>query len=124
MRLSKAVVLVGHGSRARGFAFAMKKVASQLRGQRDMGEVVCAYLEISRPSIEKAIAGCVARGVRQIRVLPYFLMAGRHVNSHIPQIIAGARKKHGRWVRIILCPYLGYDKKVVELTKQRLRQGQ
>lgn len=116
-------MLVGHGSRARGFAAAMKKVASRLSAAPGLGRVVCAYLEIARPSITEAIDRCVAGGAREVRVLPYFVLSGRHVKSHIPVIIAASRKKHGRRAKIILCPYLGYDKKVVELAKERIRQG-
>ena len=126
MRLSsarKAVIIVGHGSREKGFQGAMKKVASNLRKDGRFGEVFCAYLEITAPSIEQAIERCVEKKACQIRVLPYFLLTGRHVNSHIPEIVSVARKKYAKDVKIILCPYLGYDETIVSLAKKRIRQG-
>ena len=99
----------------------MKKVASRLRGS--FGRVACAYLEIACPSIPEAIDRAVAGGAREVRVLPYFVLSGRHVKEHIPSLVAAARRKHRRRARIILCPYLGYDRKVVELARERIRQG-
>lgn len=116
------MILAGHGSRARGFAASMKKVAADL--SREMGTpVVCAYLEIAKPSIAEAVDRCVAKGAREVRVLPYFVLSGRHVKSHFPEIIAQARRKHARRVEIILCPYLGYDKRLVQLAKQRILEA-
>lgn len=120
---AKAVVLVGHGSRARGFSAAMKKVAADLSAAPELGRVVCAYLEITPPSIPDAIARCVEEGAREVRVLPYFVLSGRHVKEDMPRIVAEARKKHGRRARIILCPYLGYDKRMVQLARKRISQA-
>lgn len=119
----RAVVLAGHGSRTRGFSAAMRRVARDLAADGGFGRIICAYLEIARPSIAEAIDRAVAAGAAEVRVLPYFVLSGRHVKEHFPAIAAAARKKHGRRARIILCPYLGYDKKVVSLTKERIRQG-
>ena len=97
----------------------MRRVAAKLRGG-PFREVRCAYLEINRPSIPEAIRLSARRGAREIRVLPYFVLSGRHVVEHIPEIICHARKKNPG-VRIKLCPYLGYDKRIVDVVKDRLK---
>lgn len=116
------VVLVGHGSRQRGFAAAMKKVGSAL-AKNGFYQVVCAYLEITRPSIPEAIDRLARKRVKQIRVLPYFVMSGRHVISHIPEIVRQAAKKHPE-VKIRVCPYLGYHEKITQVARQRLKEAQ
>ena len=98
----------------------MKKVAEALIKERRFGEVICAYLEITKPSIPEAIDGAVKGGASEIRVLPYFLLTGKHVTRHIPQIVARARRKHKNRVKILLCPYLGYHEKIVSVVKQRI----
>jgi len=98
----------------------MEKVASQLRKSGDFAGVTCAYLEIASPSIAEAVDFWVRKKPAEIRVLPYFVLGGRHVKSHIPEIIAAARKKHGRGSKIILCPYLGYDERLVALARERI----
>ena len=80
----------------------------------------CAYLQIASPSIDLAIDRYVEKKMRQIRVLPYFVLTGRHVKSHIPEIVKRAKKKYHGLADIILCPYLGYDEKIVALAKKRI----
>lgn len=101
----------------------MKRVAAALRAQGSYERVVCAYLEINTPSLEQAISRTVRQGIDEVRVLPYFLLAGRHVLSDIPAIVTKARKDHGRKVKIKLCPYLGYHEKIVSVARQRVGQA-
>ena len=116
----KAVLIVGHGSREQGFAAAMEKVAKSIKKNTRFDFVSCAYLEVSPPSIPEGIERLVRKGAREIRVLPYFLLTGKHVRRHIPEIVAEARRKFKARAKIILCPYLGFDKAIVSLVKQRL----
>ena len=125
MRSSKpacAVVLVGHGSKARDFDGAMRRVARRL-AHGPFRSVQCAYLEINYPSIPDAIRQAVERGAREVRILPYFVLSGRHVVHDIPGIVRTAKKLHGKKTRIRLCPYLGYDERIVGVVKDRLRHG-
>ncbi len=115
------VLLVGHGSREKGFQAAMWKVAKALEKSARYDCVACAYLEVTSPSIFKGIERLVRKGAAEIRVLPYFLLTGQHVKRHIPQIVAEARKKFKSRVKIILCPYLGFDSKIVDVVKKRLK---
>ena len=118
-----AVLIVGHGSRLRGFQTAMKKVAAALRRRRLYDRVECAYLEAASPSIDEAIDACLRQGAKEIRVLPYFLLTGNHTQHDIPAIVKKAAKKHRRHARVLLCPYLGFDEKIVSLVARRVRQA-
>ncbi len=115
-----AVVLVGHGSKAKAFDGAMKRVAASLR-KGAFSSVRCAYLEITAPSIPEAIGRAVREGARDVRVVPYFVLSGRHIREHIPQIVAGERARWKGKAKIVLCPYLGYDERIVAVVKDRLR---
>ena len=117
-----AVVLVGHGSKAKDFDGAMKKVARALR-KGPFASVCCAYLEINSPSIPEAVESAVRDGSREVRVLPYFLLSGRHIREDIPRIVSEER---GRWknkAKIVLCPYLGFDPRIVEVVRERVKHG-
>ena len=117
------VVLVGHGSRTRGFDTAMRRVAATLRREKFFREVCCAFLEAARPSIPEAIDRCIKRGASEVRVLPYFVLTGKHVIHDIPKIIQEASQRHASVAKIILCPYLGYHEKIVSVVKQRISEG-
>ena len=122
-RAERAVIIIGHGSKQRGFQAAMERVAAALRRGRRFGVVLCAYLEITKPLIPEAIGRCVQKGAKEIIVLPYFLLTGRHVEQDIPRIAAEARKKYKGKARIKLAPYLGYHGKIVEVVKQRIGEA-
>ena len=117
------MVLVGHGSRRAGFEVALKKVARAFQKKSPRARVLCAYLEINTPSIHQAIDACVADGARQVKVLPYFLLTGNHVRDDIPRIVGKARRKYRGRARILLCPYLGFHNKIVDVVTQRLREA-
>ena len=118
--LKTSVVLVGHGSKARGFEAPMKKVAQDLSRSGRYRDVIPAYFEIASPSIPEAVGLCVKRGASRVKVLPYFLLLGAHVTQDIPSIVASEKKKYSRRAAVILCPYLGYDPRISEVAKKRI----
>ena len=115
--------MIGHGSREESFAAAMERTASRLRGEGRFNDVLCAYLEITPPSIEESVARCVEKKISEVRLLPYFLLTGRHVTADIPAIAAKMKTKYKGVLKIILCPYLGYDEKIVSLVRKRIGEG-
>jgi sirohydrochlorin ferrochelatase len=121
LRSSKpSVILVGHGSKLRGFDWAMKRVAKSLK-KGPFACVICAYLEITKPSIPQAVKKAL-RFSSEVRLVPYFLLSGRHINEHIPQIAADERKKWPK-AKIVLRPYLGFDERIADVVKERAIRG-
>lgn len=118
----KAVVLVGHGSRAAGFQKAMEKTASRVRARLGC-RVECAYLEIASPSISEAIEHLARSGATTIILVPYFVLGGRHVGRDIPNFLRLAKKQYRGKVRLMLAPYLGFDERLAELVMRRIRQA-
>lgn len=100
----------------------MIQVARRLR-LGPFREVTCAYLEINPPSIPQALQGAVRRGARDIRVLPYFVLAGNHVRKDIPHIVRVEARRWRRKAKIRLCPYLGYHEKIVSIVKERIQHA-
>ncbi len=117
-RGGKALILIGHGSRAAGFDAAMKKVAAGIKRSKKYTFVRCAFLEISLPSVPDAVRECSRRGVSEVRLLPYFLLKGRHTQEDIPALATAARDEHPG-LRIVLCPYLGYGEELFSLVLRR-----
>ena len=98
----------------------MVRVARDLAREKKYGKVVCAYLEITHPSILEAVDACAAEGAREIRLVPYFLLIGRHVTADIPNIAAEAAKKYSGRCRIRLAPYLGYHPNITAVVKEKI----
>ncbi|MGH7197184.1 MAG: sirohydrochlorin chelatase [Candidatus Omnitrophota bacterium] len=124
MKLSKkAVIVVGHGSKRKGFEAAMVRVAAKLRRGGKFGAVSCAYLGSASPSVPGAIARCVRRGAAEIVIVPYFVLAGDHVAEDIPEMVREAVKRYRGKAKIRLSPYLGYHAKIVSVIQERIRQA-
>ena len=89
--MSEAIVLFAHGSRDSGWARPFEALASQVRARTPSAEVVLAYLELMKPSLEEAVHALAARGVSRVRIIPVFLAAGGHVREDLPKRVAGLR---------------------------------
>ena len=98
----------------------MKRVARSLR-KGPFSSVRCAYLEINTPSIPNAVRRAAREGAREIRIVPYFVLSGRHTREHIPQIVSAERKRLGKKTKILLRPFLGFDERIVAVVKDRIR---
>jgi len=61
---------------------------------RSTALVLVAHLELAEPSIPEAIEAAIAAGAREVRVLPWFLSAGRHVSEDIPARVAAVQARY------------------------------
>ncbi len=92
----KAMLLIAHGSRREASNQEVRDLAARVEqaagGHFDM--VVPAFLELAEPDITGGVARCVAAGATQVNVVPYFLSAGRHVVTDIPEHLDRARQHY------------------------------
>lgn len=111
----RALILVAHGSRDstsnQVVVDLAAHLADHLRGRFDCVKPV--FLEFAEPGATKGIADCVACGVGEVVVLPYFLAPGRHVTRDVPALLAAARAAHPQ-VAFTLLPYAGSAPKLVD----------
>ena len=92
--MSRGILLVDHGSRREEANAQLETLAEQIRA-RAPGEVVhIAHLELAPPDIAAGIDACVADGVDDLVVHPYFLGPGRHTTRDIPEQVAVACARH------------------------------
>lgn len=116
-----AVLLIGHGSRAKNANEALFRVAAHFQKVWPHRALEAAFLEISRPSIPEGIDLCVGRGSERIIAIPYFLFKGNHVKTDLPALIEEGREKYAD-IDIILGPHLGFHPKMIEIVDERVRQ--
>ncbi len=117
--MTRAILLVDHGSRVASANAALDTVAEQLRERLPDRLVRVAHLEIAPPGIGAAIDACVAAGASEIVVHPYFLSPGRHTTHDIPQQVEQAAARHPG-VRIHLTPALGPHAKLLDVIVERV----
>lgn len=114
-----AILLLGHGSRAKEANAAMYRVADDLKASGQYAIIECAFLELSTPDIAGGLTTCKQQGAQRIIIIPYFLHLGRHVQRDLPQLI-------GEWwqtnedVEVLLGKHFGYSPKLTELVQERI----
>lgn len=101
-RVSTAIVVAAHGSRAEAANRAHRDVVDALADALSAdpfnatvgGAVTPAFLELAEPTIPDAIDAAAATGVGTVLVVPYFLHPGRHLSDDLPAIIDAATARH------------------------------
>ena len=46
------------------------------------------FLELGEPGLEGAVSRLLTRGIHQIRVIPYFLTLGTHLERDLPRLVS------------------------------------
>ena len=89
-----ALVVVAHGSRREASNDEIRELALRLSAVSSdhFGQVTAAFLELADPLIPDAIVEAVDAGATRVTVLPYFLSAGRHVATDIPNEVEKAKQ--------------------------------
>jgi sirohydrochlorin cobaltochelatase len=119
---AKAVILIGHGSRAEGADDDMERIAEGLR-ERCGGIVETCRMAGRGVLFAEAFESCVARGAKEIIVLPYFLHFGIHLREDIPEILRENAAKHPE-VRLVMGRHLGFDDAIVDLVAKRIAESE
>ncbi|MDQ2725732.1 MAG: sirohydrochlorin chelatase [Actinomycetota bacterium] len=88
------VLLVGHGSRSRLGAAQMHRIADLVAAARPGTIIELGFLEMSDPPATRALDDLVARGCRQIVVLPLLLLGAGHAKSDVPAVVVAGRRRH------------------------------
>lgn len=115
----KAVLLLGHGSKAKEANDTLRAVAEALRAREGYGCVQAAFLQIEAPDFEEGFGEIASKGFNDIIVMPYFLYMGLHVQQDLPEEIAKAKEKFPR-VKVRLARSLGFHDKLVDVTVERI----
>lgn len=104
----KALLIVAHGSRRKESNDEVRRLADRIRENAGpaFDAVTCAFLEISSPQLDSAMADLADEGATEVLVFPYFLAAGTHVANDIPRIVAEGKASHPN-IHFEILPHLG-----------------
>jgi sirohydrochlorin ferrochelatase len=119
----RAVILIGHGSRAAGADDDMERIAGRLREAADGGIVDLCRMAGHGTSFGEVFERCVRQGAETVIVIPYFLHFGVHLRQDIPEILREAVMKHPE-VRLVLGRHLGYDDALTALVERRIAESE
>jgi len=92
--MTQAIVLFAHGSRDPLWRAPMEAVATRIAAQSPDRKAICAYLELSEPSLPDAVRQLVADGAAAVTVVPMFLGTGKHAREDLPLLVQELRAAH------------------------------
>ncbi len=99
----------------------VRQVAGMVRERSPFLIVQHAHMELAEPTIRQGFETCVAAGVDEIVVVPYFLGPGKHSTADIPRMVEEVAQKHPQ-VAVRLSPPLGPHPKMGELILERIKE--
>ncbi len=92
--MSRALVLVDHGSRKPEAHAHLERVGQEIERRAPGIRVYIAHMELAPPSLDDAIDACARDGVTEVVVHPFFLAPGRHLTEDIPELVREASARH------------------------------
>lgn len=105
--MSKALLIMAHGSRAGAANDEVRALAEQVaRDHREYAAVSACFLELAVPSLLEALQQLEHQPVQTVYVYPLFFNNGRHVARDIPAQVAEARQRFPH-LTIELLDYFG-----------------
>lgn len=120
----KALLIVAHGSRRKESNEEVRRLANRIKENAGpaFDLVMGAFLEISSPQIDSAVADLIDEGATEIKVFPYFLSAGTHVVSDIPRLIKEEKENHPQ-VHFEMLPHMGALQGISTLILSQIYKG-
>ena len=119
----RALIILGHGSRAAGAADDMEKVALRLKERLDYEIVETCQMSGRGVLFPEVFDRCLEQGAASVLVLPYFLHRGVHVLLDVPGMMKEKAAAHPG-VKVVLGSNLGFDEALVEIMMKRVRESE
>ena len=111
--MTRALVIVDHGSRLPEAHAHLEKIAAQVRERAPGWRVYAAHLELADPSLEETLDACARDAVSEVTVHPLLLLPGRHLSSELPSRVRRAAAENPA-LRIRISSALGSDPRIAE----------
>lgn len=115
------VLILAHGSREKETEETLEKIVSMVKENLGLEDVEKAFLQFSETNLEKGLLNLMAKGIRDIKVVPYFLFDGVHIREDIPKEIEEFLKEYPD-VRITFGRTLGDDVRLSRILADRVRE--
>ena len=115
----KGILVIAHGSRAIETETTLDAVLSMVKSKLPDIVVECAFMEFSDRTVEKGVSALAAKGVTEIKIVPYFLFMGIHMKQDIPNMVAECAARFPG-IRIAMGDPLGVDERLADIIVERI----
>lgn len=105
----KVLIIVAHGSKVKSSNDEIKYISENISNiikDTKYDKVYYSFLELAKPSLEDVLNNISSNtDISEAVIFPYFLAAGKHVKTDIPQIIETYKIKSN--IKFHLLPHFG-----------------
>ncbi|MGI6434814.1 MAG: sirohydrochlorin chelatase [Syntrophomonadaceae bacterium] len=120
--MKAGVVLIAHGSR-REEANEEIGALSRLVQEADRGgRYEVAFMQFGSPSLPEAVAKLAAQGVKQVIVMPLFLITGNHVTQDIPAELEVIKTQYPD-MEFVMARHFAAHPALVQIVQERVREA-
>ena len=116
----KGILVIAHGSRAKETEATLEAVLSMAKSKLPEIAMECAFMEFSDRTVDKGVSTLAAKGVTEIKVVPYFLFMGIHLKEDIPNMVAECAASFPG-IRITMDEPLGVDERLADILVDRIK---
>ncbi|MDQ0300798.1 sirohydrochlorin ferrochelatase [Salibacterium salarium] len=110
------ILLVGRGSSDSNAISDFHEIASLLQNRTAVEKVDTAFLAAAKPTFDEGLANKTKSKAKSVYVLPYLLFTGLLMQEMEEKIEKANQISESS---LYLCDYLGYDKQLIEVLKER-----
>lgn len=115
----KGVLILAHGSKAKETEKTLEAIVEMVKAANPEKIVEFAFLQMSEKTLDIGLQNLLDKGVTQIKVVPYFLFAGLHIQQDIPGEIAEFCKDKGH-ISVEMGETLGADPRLAQILNERI----
>ena len=116
----KGILVIAHGSRAKETEATLEAVLSMVKSKLDEIPVERAFMEFSERTVKKGVSALAAKGVTEIKIVPYFLFMGIHLKEDIPNMAAECAAGFPG-ITITMGEPLGVDERLADIIIDRIK---
>lgn len=87
MTAVRGLIVFAHGSRVEEANERVRALSRDVAERTQFDFVSASFLELGSPSLPEAVREAVGFGARDIIIVPYFLVPGRHTSADLPGIV-------------------------------------
>ena len=117
----KGILVLAHGSRQKETEETLARITDMVRMDFPHIPVETAYLQFSERNLEAGLRSLIEGGASEIKVIPYFLFEGVHIQEDIPGEIQAFLKEVDS-VDIQFGRTLGADPRLAAILSDRIRE--
>ena len=115
----KGILVIAHGSRAKETEATLEAILTMVKSKLPEITMECAFMEFSDRTVEKGVSALLAKGVTEIKVVPYFLFMGIHLKEDIPNMVAECVTSFPG-IKITMGEPLGVDERLADILVDRI----